>query len=210
MSNQAKHEPALEEEASLEAMEDVAENEEEAGFAVLERLMQENEELKDRVLRTSADMENLRRRTAREIQEARVFAIGNFARDMLSVCDDLGRALEAVPSEGEASPGLASLRDGVALTERSMLSTLEKHGVKKLSPKGEKFDPNFHQAVFEIPTSDVAPGVVVEVMQSGYSIGERVLRPAMVGVSRAAPKPVTPEPGTEQPVMFGRQPNRDV
>jgi molecular chaperone GrpE len=152
--------------------------------------VKENEELKDRALRVAAEMENLRRRTARDVHDARSYAIANFARDMLSVSDNLRRALDTIPAEAKASgeAGFAALIEGVEMTERAMLSALERHGVKKLAPEGEKFDPNFHQAMFEVPNAEVPANTVVQVVQPGYSIGERVLRPAMVGVSKGGPK----------------------
>lgn len=154
------------------------------------RLATENEELKDRALRVAAEMENLRKRTARDVHDARAYSIANFARDMLGVADNLRRALEAIPPEAleAGETGLKSLAEGVEMTARDMLSALERHGVKKLEPKGEKFDPNFHQAMFEVPNSDVANNTVVEVVQEGFVIGERVLRPAMVGVAKGGPK----------------------
>jgi molecular chaperone GrpE len=174
----------------------------EGDFEVLTRLMQENEDLKDRALRAAAEMENLRRRTARDVHDARNYAVANFARDMLSVSDNLRRAIDAIPAGAKEAgdAGLLALAEGVEMTERAMLTTLERHGVKKLAPEGEKFDPNFHQAMFEIPNPDVPPSTVLQVVQPGYSIGERVLRPAMVGVSTGGPKVQTgaapkPEPG---------------
>lgn len=154
------------------------------------KLMKENEELKDRALRMAAEMENLRRRTARDMHDARSYAIANFARDMLSVSDNLRRALEAVPEEVKAAgdAGFKTLFEGVDITERAMLGALERHGVKKLYPEGERFDPNFHQAIFEVPDPSVPANTVVQVVQPGYSIGERVLRPAMVGVAKGGPK----------------------
>ena len=161
-----------------------------ADFEAFMRLAKENEELKDKALRLAADMENLRRRTARDVHDARAYAIANFARDMLTVSDNLQRALAAVPAEarekGEA--GFAALLEGVEMTERGMLATLERHGVKKLEPEGERFDPNFHQAMFEVPNPDLPANTVVQVVQTGYVIGERMLRPAMVGVSKGGPK----------------------
>lgn len=174
----------------------------EGDFEVLTRLIKENEELKDRALRAAAEMENLRRRTARDVQDARAYAVSNFARDMLSVSDNLRRALEAIPAEAKAAAdaGLKALAEGVEMTERAMLAALERHGVKKLAPEGEKFDPNFHQAMFEIPNPGVPANTVLQVVQPGYSIGDRVLRPAMVGVSTGGPKHAPandskPEPG---------------
>ncbi len=154
------------------------------------RLAAENQELKDQALRLAADMENLRKRTARDMHDARAYAIANFARDMLGVSDNLRRALEAIPAEALAAgeSGLKSLADGVEMTERAMLAALERHGVKKMEPKGGKFDPNFHQAMYEVPNPEVANNTVVEVVQEGYVIGERVLRPAMVGVAKGGPK----------------------
>lgn len=170
-------------------------------YEALVRLLKENEELKDRALRAAADTENLRRRTAREIQDARVYAVSNFARDMLAVSDNLRRALDAIPAEVKthAEAGMTAFVEGVEMTERSMLSTLERHGVKKLEPVGERFDPNFHQAMFEVADAEIVANTVVQVVQPGFSIGERVLRPAMVGVSKGGPKQVAketaPEPG---------------
>lgn len=165
---------------------------------VLTRLAAENEELKDRALRLAAEMENLRRRTARDVTEARSYAISNFARDMLSVSDNLRRALEAVPEEMRESgdPGIQALVDGVEMTERDMLSALERHGVKKIDPTGEKFDPHYHQAMFEVADAQAPAGTVVQVVQTGYVIGERVLRPAMVGVAKASG---TRAPGADEP-----------
>lgn len=165
-----------------EAMEEVAEEEEVNPFA---HLVDENASLKDQLLRLAADMENLRKRTLRDVADAKTYAITNFARDMLGVSDNLRRALDAIPAESlvEGS-GLKALADGVDLTERSMLQALERHGVTKLDPEGQKFDPNFHQAMFEVPNPDVPNNTVVQVVQTGYAIGDRVLRPALVGVSK--------------------------
>lgn len=152
----------------------------------VEALTKELSEAKDRTLRTLAEMENLRKRTAKEVSDARTYGITGFARDVLDIADNLQRALDAVPAEAKAAadPGLKALIEGVEITERSLLATLEKNGVKKFDPAGEKFDPNFQQAMFEIPDSSVAPGTVVQVVQAGYTIGDRVLRPALVGVAK--------------------------
>jgi molecular chaperone GrpE len=152
-------------------------------------LAKENSELKDRVLRTLAEMENLRRRTEREVADSRVYAIQSFARDLVGVADNIQRALDAVRDSGVALEGPAkALVDGVELTERELLKVLEKNGVKKFDPKGEKFDPNLHQAIFEVPDARVPSGSVVQVIQPGFAIGDRVLRPALVGVSKGGPK----------------------
>jgi molecular chaperone GrpE len=161
----------------------------------IEALTAENAELKDKLLRLAAEMENLRRRTSRDVHDARSYAIANFARDMLTVADNLNRALDAVPAEAVAAdPAIAALGEGVDLTQRSLISTLERHGVKKLTPLGDRFDPNFHQAMFEVPDVTKPANTVVQVVQDGYVIGERMLRPAMVGVSKGGPKAAA-EPG---------------
>ena len=150
-------------------------------------------EAKDRVVRTLAEMENLRRRTAREIAAARAYAVSSFARDMLTVGDNLKRAIAAVPPDARAAdPALSNLLDGVEATERGLEQTLSKFGVKPIEAKGEKFDPTFHQAMFEIEDAARPAGIVAEVVQGGYKIGERVLRPAMVGITKA-PAPAAAE-----------------
>ncbi|MFL4994758.1 nucleotide exchange factor GrpE [Microvirga tunisiensis] len=165
-------------------------------IAVLEA---EKADLKDKMLRLMADMENLRRRTEREIADARTYAVANFARDMLNVADNVRRAIESVPEEARstAEGPFKALIEGIDLTERDLLKNLERHGVKKLDPQGQKFDPNVHQAMFEIPNADVPNGTVLQVVQSGYVIGERVLRPALVGVSKGGPKAATNGNGAE-------------
>lgn len=161
----------------------------------LELLRAENSELRDRYLRLAAEMDNLRRRTEREVKDAKSYSVAGFARDMLAVSDNLRRALDAIPAEAKetADAGLTTLIEGVDMTERSMLSALERHGVRKLEPVGQKFDPNFHQAMFEVPNTEVPNNTVVQVVQAGFSIGERVLRPAMVGVAKGGPKLVEAE-----------------
>ncbi|MGO4572531.1 nucleotide exchange factor GrpE [Microvirga sp. 2TAF3] len=156
-------------------------------IAVLEA---EKADLKDKMLRLMADMENLRRRTEREVADARAYAVTNFARDMLNVADNVRRAIESVPEDARqtAEGAFKGLIEGIDLTERDLLNTLERHGVKKLDPQGQKFDPNVHQAMFEVPNPDVPSGTVVQVVQSGYVIGDRVLRPALVGVAKGGPK----------------------
>ncbi|MCA6107510.1 nucleotide exchange factor GrpE [Bradyrhizobium cenepequi] len=156
----------------------------------VEALTKELNEARDRTLRTLAEMENLRKRTTREIADARAYGITGFARDILDIADNLQRALDAVPAEAKAAadPGLKALIEGVELTERSLHATLEKNGVKKFDPTGEKFDPNFQQAMYEVPDPSVPSGTVVQVVQAGYTIGERVLRPALVGVSKGGAK----------------------
>ena len=155
-----------------------------------EALTKELADARDKTLRTLAEMENLRKRTQREVADARTYSIANFARDVLDIADNLQRALDAVPAEAKAlaDPGLKALIEGVELTERSLLNALEKNGVKKFDPSGEKFDPNFQQAMYEVPDASVPSGTVVQVVQAGYTIGERVLRPALVAVSKGGAK----------------------
>lgn len=146
-------------------------------------------EFKDKMMRALADMENLRRRTEREVADARSYGITGFARDVLAVADNMHRALEAAGPELRANADLKAFIDGIELTERELLKALEKNGVKIFTPEGEKFDPNLHQAMYEIADAGLPPGTVAQVIQHGYKIGERVLRPALVAVAKAAPKP---------------------
>lgn len=157
-------------------------------FAVIQALQTENQNVRDKLLRALAETENTRRRAIKDVADARAYGISSFARDMLEVVDNLHRAIEALPAEAsqQGNP-LKSFHEGIELTERHLLTTLEKHGVKKLNPLGEKFDPHFHQAVFEVPDAEVPAGHVAVVVQTGFTIGERVLRPAMVGISKGAP-----------------------
>jgi molecular chaperone GrpE len=162
----------------------------EAAPSELETLREENSGLKDRLLRALAEMENLRRRTEREVADAKTYGVTSFARDMLGVADNLRRALDHLPAETRESADAAtkSLIEGVEVTERDFLSRLTRHGVKKLEPQGERFDPNLHEALFELPDESVPAGTVGQVVESGYTIGDRVLRPAKVGVSKGGPK----------------------
>lgn len=209
MSNKPKDESVSDEAL---APEEPTSEKVEAEFEVLERLMKENEDLKDRALRIAAEMENLRRRTARDVQDARSYAIANFARDMLTVSDNLRRGLDAIPAEAREAGDAAfkALFEGVDLTERAMLSALERHGVKRLDPQGEKFDPNFHQAMFEVPNPDVPANTVLQVVQPGYSIGDRVLRPAMVGVSTGGPKAAAANTNAPEPGPVNEQAEKDA
>ena len=160
-----------------------------------EALAKEAAEARDKMLRTLAEMENLRKRTAREVADARTYGISGFARDVLDIADNLQRALDAVPAEAKAAadPGLKALIEGVELTERSLHNALEKNGVRKFDPAGEKFDPNVHQAMYEVPDPSVPAGTIAQVIQSGYMIGDRVLRPALVGVAKGGVKAAASE-----------------
>jgi molecular chaperone GrpE len=148
-------------------------------------------EAKDRLLRALADMDNMRKRTEREVADARVYGISNFARDILGVADNMHRAMQALDDElrAKADEATKALLEGVELTERELINVLEKHGVTKVEPLGQKFDPNRHQAMYEIEDASVPSGSVIQVMQAGYLIGERVLRPALVAVSKGGGKP---------------------
>ena len=161
-----------------------------------EALTKELAEARDKMLRTLAEMENLRKRTSREVADARIYGITGFARDVLDIADNLQRALDAVPTEAKANadPGLKALIEGVELTERSLLNALEKNGVKKFDPSGEKFDPNFQQAMYEVPDPSVPSGTVVQMVQAGYMIGDRVLRPALVAIAKSGAKPAAAAP----------------
>ena len=147
-------------------------------------------EVKDRLLRTLADMDNMRKRTEREVADARVYGISNFARDILGVADNMHRAMAALDDElrTKADESTKVLLEGVELTERELMNVLEKHGVKRIEPLGQKFDPNRHQAMYEIEDASVPAGTVVQVMQAGYLIGDRMLRPALVAVAKGGGK----------------------
>jgi molecular chaperone GrpE len=148
-------------------------------------------ELKDRLLRTLAEMENLRRRTEREVAESRIYGVSSFARDILAIADNMARALQMVRAElrERDDAGVKALLDGVELTERELSKVLEKHGVRKFEPEPrEKFDPNLHQAMYEVQDPALPAGTVAQVVQAGYMIGDRMLRPALVAVAKSAPK----------------------
>jgi molecular chaperone GrpE len=147
--------------------------------------------LKDRILRTMAEMENLRRRTEKEVADAKAYGVSSFARDMLVVADNLQRARASLSAETRQELGSAakSFVEGVDLTERDFLSRLARVGIKPIDTIGQRFDPNRHEALFELPDESVPSGTVVQEVETGYAIGERVLRPAKVGVSRGGPKP---------------------
>jgi molecular chaperone GrpE len=159
----------------------------------LTALVAENSDMRDRLLRTMADMENLRRRTEREKADISRYAISNFARDVLTVGDNLRRTVEHVPAEAAAQdPALKSFLDGVEITERELLNVLERHGVTRIDPVGQRFDPDCHQAMYEVQDPDVPEGTVVDVMQAGYVIGDRCLRPALVAVAKGGAKQTAP------------------
>jgi molecular chaperone GrpE len=166
---------------------------------VFERLESEKADLTDRLVRLAAEMDNLRKRTERDVADARKYAVSKFAADILVVGDNLRRTLAAVPAEVRetADDTLKTLVEGVEMTEREMDRLLEKNGIKRIAAIGERFDPNKHQAMFEVADPTVPPGTVVQVVQEGYQIGDRVLRAALVGVSKDAAKPQTVGEGSE-------------
>tara|TARA_B100000242_G_C42874238_1_gene405660 strand:- start:42 stop:653 length:612 start_codon:yes stop_codon:yes gene_type:complete len=148
-------------------------------------LAEENSDLRDRLLRALAENENLIRRGRREREDAIKYAATNFARDMLAVSDNLSRALAALSgSDDNQSDSIKALLEGVKLTEKELLSSLERHGVSRIVSKGEQFDHERHEALFEVPSPDMEPGIIVEVVEEGYMIHDRLLRPARVGVSK--------------------------
>jgi molecular chaperone GrpE len=150
----------------------------------------EIDDLKDRLLRAHAEVENVRKRAERENEDAAKYAITKLARDIVGVGDNFQRAIDAVPEDAaEQDPTLKSFLEGVTMTERELLNMLERHGIKRLQPMNEPFNPHLHQAVLQVPRDDVPAGTVVAVYQAGYTIADRVLRPAMVGVAQGAPKP---------------------
>jgi molecular chaperone GrpE len=163
-----------------------SENPHAAEFAVLEALKAEVESLKDQRLRALAEVENIRRRAEREKTEASQYAVTRFARDMLGIADNFARALAAVPAavRQAADPQVQAVLDGVEATDRQLVQTLERYGVKPVDTSDGKFDPNLHQAIAEVPAQGKPPGTIVDVVQTGFMIGERLLRPAMVTVAK--------------------------
>ncbi len=180
-------------EAEAQAAEDPA--------ALLAAAKTEAANLKDALLRAMAETENTRRRAERQAQEARAYAIDRFARDLLAVADNLGRALDSAPPD---VPGqVHTFIEGVALTEKSLLEVFSRHGLKRTGERGEVFDANVHQAVAQVP-SDAPAGAVAEVFQPGYTLGDRTLRPAMVAVSAGAPANDPPAENAEEPPREGK------
>lgn len=190
----------LPEDGSLEqvladAIEAAPDDEAASTLAPYDQLVEERDTLKDQLLRALAESENTRRRSEREIQAAKKYGYTGLARDLVGAIDNLARALETMKQDdfqkGVVNEALSNLLAGIELSWTEILSIAEKHGIKQINPAGEKFDYNFHQAMFEVPTADTPPGIVVEVVQHGYVLHDRLLRPAMVGVSK------TPDETTE-------------
>ena len=176
---------SLEESVDLQNDEEGEVNENEPSKS-LDELEAKISELKDQLLRTVADSENLRKRLEREKEQTRKFGIANFAKDLLSIADNLGRALDAAPNkEGIEDQAIENFVLGVQMTEQELQTAFDNNNIRKIDPLGEKFDYNFHQAMFEVEETDQEPGIVVQVLQPGYAIDDRILRPAMVGVAAA-------------------------
>lgn len=176
------------EDQAEDALTDTPEEKAPSDDPVMAALFEERDSLKDQLLRALADVENMRRRTERELEAARKYAHTGFARDLVGAIDNLSRAIDAAPADDEApSPeALDGLFTGLEMSWTEIQSTMERHGIKRVDPKGEKFDYNLHQAMFEVPSGAHEPGTVVEVVQHGYVLHDRLLRPAMVGVAKAA------------------------
>jgi molecular chaperone GrpE len=152
----------------------------------LEQLKAETAALKDQLLRTMAEAENIRKRAQRDVEEAGKYAVTSFARDLINVLENLHRAEESIPKDQISDNALLNnIFQGVEMTKRELLGIFERHGIKRIDPKGEKFDHNFHQAMVQIPDDSCPPDTVVQVLQAGYVIKDRLLRPALVGVSKS-------------------------
>jgi molecular chaperone GrpE len=172
-----------------------------SGDETFDALISERDSLKDQLLRALADVENMRRRTERELETARKYSHTGFARDLVGAIDNLARAIDAAPAADDEAAGesVNALITGLEMSWTEIQATMERHGIRRISPLGEKFDYNFHQAMFEMPHPDQPPGTVVEVVQHGYVLHDRLLRPAMVGVAKAA----DPAPDAETPADAG-------
>jgi molecular chaperone GrpE len=164
---------------------------------IIAALRAEAAELKDKLLRAHAEVENIRKRSERDREETSKYAVTRFARDIVNVGDNFQRAIDAVPpGAAEQDAALKSFLEGVTMTERELLNVLERHGIKRIQPVNEPFNPHLHQAVMEIQRTDVPAGTVVQVFQAGFTIEDRVLRPAMVAVAKGGPKPAQTPEGT--------------
>ena len=171
---------------------------------LIAQLRAETADLKDKLLRAHAEMENLRKRAEREREETAKYAVTRFARDIVNVGDNFQRAIDAVPAgAAEQDAALKSFLEGVTMTERELLNVLERYGIKRTHPINEPFNPHQHQAVMEIQRTDVPSGTIVQIFQAGFMIEDRVLRPAMVAVSKGGPKQAPPSEGSPGPSGAG-------
>ncbi len=156
----------------------------------IRRLEEELSDVKDKMLREAAEVENIRRRSQKEREDAKKFSIASFAKDLLDVSDNFSRALEAAPkNRDELDDHMKSLLEGIEATQRAMIKIFEKNGIKEISSIDEKFDPNLHEVMFEVPTPDKEDGTIIQILETGYTLNDRLLRPARVGVSKNSDKP---------------------
>ena len=163
----------------------IDDNVDEKNDEVIENLEKQISDLKDQLMRSLAEGENLRKRTQKEIEHAKKYSHITFVRDLVSSVDNLQRALKSVPDDKSVlTEPVNNLIIGLDIVEKEIITNFEKHNLKQIDPLGEKFDYNFHQAMFEVPTNDTEPGIVVEVSQKGYLLHDRLVRPAMVGISK--------------------------
>lgn len=184
------------EEAQTEEMDNLSDEQADDPMAALTA---ERDELKDQLLRAMAEAENLRRRTEKEVAAAKKYGAVGMARDLLASFDNLEKAIELIPEDkSELDDTLKNILIGVEMTGRELSHTLERHGISEIAPVNEKFDYNLHQAMFEVPTDEVEPGMVVQLVQKGYSLHDRLLRPAMVGVSKAAEVEASDDKGNKE------------
>ena len=185
-TNLADVDPAEMDKISDKEISDVHDNEEDiSNDEINTNLQKQVTDLKDQLMRSLADGENLRKRTLKEVEHAKKYSHITFVRDLVSSVDNLQRALASVPDDNsQLSEPIKNLIIGLDIVEKEIITTFEKHNLKQIQPLGEKFDYNFHQAMFEVPTNDTEPGIVVEVSQKGYLLHDRLVRPAMVGISK--------------------------
>lgn len=193
----ADPEAEIDETAEPDALaEDVSDDPLAAAAARIQQLEADISDLRDRSLRALADAENTRRRSERELADARKYASSGFAKDLLNVSDNLGRALESVPEElRERDEHLKTLIVGVEMVEKDLLTAFERQGITKIEPLGEKFDHTYHQAMFEVPDSPEPAGTIVQLLQPGYVMHDRLLRPAMVAVAKGQQNPPPDDTG---------------
>jgi len=162
---------------------------------IIAALQDELDKTKDQMVRAIAEAENARKRAIKERQDASKYAVSSFAKDLLDVADNLRRALDSVPEDvADTAPQIKGLIDGVEATERSLHRSFEKNGIKKILPMDQVFDPNFHEVMFEAIIPGKAPGTIFEIIEAGYTLNERLLRPARVGVAKAAEEEEKPHP----------------
>jgi len=198
MTDAEKQESLENEEIQTDTVEEATSTEENADLqAKIKELEAQNADMKDKMMRALAEAENTRRRAAKNKEDTSKFAVSKFARDMLAVSDNLQRALDAVNEEKmQNDPELKALHDGVAATERELLNRFTVHGIKKLEPMDEVFDPNFHEVMFEAPIAGKAAGTIIQIVESGYTIHDRLLRPAKVGVAKGDDNALPNEEGS--------------